>query len=319
MRAAAEASASTEMERRRFTETTVAAVARRLVLESAAVEVYDALAAAGVRSIVLKGPAVARWLYEDDPTRSYVDVDLLVSPASLRAAGSTLRRLRFRRAHGSAHAEVWGRSSDGVVIDLHSSLVGVAPGLAAWDTLAEATERLDVGGGTLDVLTGPAKALHVVLHAAQHGIRDERTVADLERALTRVEEREWDEAAALARRLGAEGAFAAGLRLTPGGREQAARLGLPEAHSLETAVRAAGAPPGVLGLYRFAKTPGMRARARLLRDEVFPAPGFLRAVSPLARRGRLGLALAYAWRPLWLASRLWPAVRTWRRARRSFR
>lgn len=319
MRAVPGASASTDMERGRFNETRAAAVARRLVLESAAVEVYDALAAAGVRSIVLKGPAVARWLYADDPTRSYVDVDLLVSPASLPAAGSTLTRLSFRRAHGSAHAEVWGRSSDGVVIDLHSSLVGVAPGSAAWDTLAEATEPLDVGGGTLDVLTGPAKALHVVLHAAQHGIRDERSVADLERALTRVEEREWDEAAALARRLGAEGAFAAGLRLTLGGREQAARLGLPEGHSLETAVRAAGAPPGVLGLYRFAKTPGVRARARLLRDEVFPAPGFLRAVSPLARRGRLGLTLAYAWRPFWLASRLWPAVRTWRRARRSLR
>lgn len=319
MRAVRGASASTEMERGRFGETRAAAVARRLVLESAAVEVSDALAAAGVRSIVLKGPAVARWLYDDDPTRSYVDVDLLVSPASLPRAGSTLKGLSFRRAHGSAHAEVWGRSSDGVVIDLHSSLVGVAAGSVAWDTLAEATEPLEVGGGTLDVLTGPAKALHVVLHAAQHGIGDERSVADLERALSRVEEREWDEAAALARRLGAEGAFASGLRLTPVGREEAARLGLPEGRSLETAVRAAGAPPGVLGLYRFAKTPGVRARARLLRDEVFPAPGFLRAVSPLARRGRVGLAVAYAWRPFWLVSRLWPAVRTWRRARRSFR
>lgn len=294
-----------------------AAVALGLVLEAATVEVAEALGRDGVRAIVLKGPAVARWLYEDDPARTYVDVDLLVAPDLLRAAGATLGRLRFRRVHGSAHAEVWARRADSVVVDLHSSLVGVAPSASAWEILEAATEPMALGAATVEVLDRPARALHVALHAAQHGYGDERTLADLERALDRAAPTEWDRAAELAARLGAESAFATGLRLLPLGREEAMRLGLPESRSIETAVRAEGAPAGVLGLYRFLKTPGVRARARLLADEVFPAPAFLRGVSPLARRGRLGLAAAYVWRPFWLVSRLWPAVRTWWRVRRS--
>ena len=298
-------------------ESPAAAVARRLVLESATVEVCDALASDGIDAVVLKGPAVARWLYPDEPTRSFVDVDLLVAGNRVRAAGATLKKLGFRRAHGSGHAEVWGRPFDGVAVDLHSVLAGVAPRAPAWEVLSAGTEAMELASGVVQVLSPPARALHVVLHAAQHGLQEERTIADLERALDLVTAEEWDEAAELARGLEAEGAFAAGLRLTLRGREEAARLSLPHRRSLETAVRAEGAPPGVLGLYRFFKTPGVRARARLLADELFPSAGFMRSVSPMARRGRLGLAAAYAWRPFWLASRLWPALRTWRRARSS--
>jgi Uncharacterised nucleotidyltransferase len=314
-RAEPEASASTEMDRRRFSKTPAAAVARRLVLEAATAEVAGALAADGIRSVLLKGPAVARWLYAEDPTRSSVDVDLLVAREKSSAAGSTLKRLGFRRAHASGHAEVWGRQRDGVVVDLHSSLVGIPPGAPAWEVLSASTEEMQIGGRGIVVLSPPARAFHVVLHAAQHGVNDERSVTDLDRALARVGADEWQEAAALARKLDAEDAFAAGLRLLPHGQEEAAQLGLSERRSLETAVRAEGAPAGVLGIYRFVKTPGIRPRLRLLADEVFPSPGFLRAVSPLARKGRVGLLAAYAWRPFWLLSRLGPAYRAWRRAR----
>jgi hypothetical protein len=51
--------------------------------------------------------------------------------------------------------------------------------------------------------------------------------------------------------------------------------------------------------------------------KTFPPPAFMRAWSPLARRGALGLALAYAWRPVWLVVHSGAAVRAWRRARRS--
>jgi hypothetical protein len=246
-----------------------------------------------------------------------MDVDLLVASREARAAGSTLRRLGFRRAHASGHAEVWGRPRDGVAVDLHSSLVGVSPRAPVWEVLSAATVEMEVAGQPVVVLSEPARAFHVVLHAAQHGVRDERSIADLERALTRLGPDEWREAADIARRLDAEGAFASGLNLVPRGREAAASLGLPQRRSIEAAVRAEGAPAGVLGLYRLVKTPGIRPRLRLLADELFPSPGFLRAVSPLARRGRLGLFAAYVWRPVWLVSRLGPAIRSWRRARKA--
>jgi hypothetical protein len=302
-----------------FSETSAAAVARRLVLEAATGEVWEALAADGVPSIVLKGPAVARWLYEDEPTRSYVDIDLLVAPDRFAEAGATLRRLGFRRAHASEHADVWARGADGVVVDLHSYLVGAPRGPDAWEVLAGLTERMEVGGRSVDVLDRSARALHVVLHAAQHGLREERSLGDLERALERLPPALWDEVAALAARLGAEGALATGLRLVARGREEAERLGLPSQRTAEQALRAATAPPTALGLQRFVRTPGVRAKARLLIEELAPSPSFMRAWSPLARRGPAGLGVAYVWRPVWLAWRLGPALRAWQRARRAAR
>jgi hypothetical protein len=43
---------------------------------------------------------------------------------------------------------------------------------------------------------------------------------------------------------------------------------------------------------------------------------FIRAWSPLARRGRVGLAVAYAYRPLWVLWRVGPAVWALARARK---
>ena len=50
--------------------------------------------------------------------------------------------------------------------------------------------------------------------------------------------------------------------------------------------------------------------------QVLPPPDYLRFRSPLARRGPVGLAAAYAARPVWLARHAPRAVRAWRAARR---
>ena len=60
---------------------------------------------------------------------------------------------------------------------------------------------------------------------------------------------------------------------------------------------------------------GVAARARYAASRAFPSPAAMRAWSPLARRGGLGLAAAYAWRVPWLAARLVPALRAVRAAR----
>src|SRR5207249_932792 len=109
-------------------------VARTLAMDGVAVEVVTAFNEAGVRPILLKGPALARLLYPRE-LRSYVDVDLLVSGADVATAEAVLERLGFARGSiaiepdlGLPHACPWGRA-DGANVDLHRTLagVGVAP------------------------------------------------------------------------------------------------------------------------------------------------------------------------------------------------
>ena len=79
------------------------------------------------------------------------------------------------------------------------------------------------------------------------------------------------------------------------------------------------APSVTLGVDRLSATPGLRAKARLAIGWTFPPPDFMRTWSPLARRGRAGLALAYVWRPLALAGQTGAAIAAWRRAARATR
>ena len=126
----------------------------------------------------------------------------------------------------------------------------------------------------------------------------------------------WVRAAELAVQLAALPAFAAGLRLDAGGAELADALGLSGDRSVETALRISSPPVTALGFQRLATTSGMRGKTIFLLQELVPPAAFMRAVFPLARRGRLGLAATYLWRPFWLAWHAGPALRAWRRARR---
>jgi len=303
-----------------FSRSPAGHVARMLVLDAAAVEVTDALRPAGVESILLKGPSLARWIYRDDELRPYSDVDLLVAPGDVRRSLRVLRGLGFEGVHSDAHAELLLRRADQVTVDLHRLLVGV--GLRpedAWSELAGHTEPLALQGGEVAALTPAGRALHVVLHAAQHGARDAKPLRDLAQALDRLPESTWEQAAELAQRLSAEAAYITGLRLLPAGRRVAQSTGVSDERSVEAALRAGTAPPAALGLFRFFNTPGAGPKARLLAGELFPSAAFMRAWTPLARRGRPGLTAAYLWRPLWLLLRLGPALRAWERARRAAR
>ena len=58
-------------------------LARCLALDAVTSDLVDAFDAAGIDTVLLKGPATVRWLYADNPGRRlYSDIDLLVSPAS---------------------------------------------------------------------------------------------------------------------------------------------------------------------------------------------------------------------------------------------
>lgn len=212
-------------------------VAARGRIDAAMVEVMCALGEAGVDALVLKGVVIARWLYGEDEARGYRDCDLLADPARFATAGRALEAIGFHcDADDAAHAEacaeaqaqVWHRFDDEVLIDLHWRLPGtrVAPE-RSWAVLWAGRETMDLGVGRLEVLSEPARALHLATSLAWLGPGARRVAGDLERGLTALPQATWRSAARLAEELGARRAFVAGLRL--GGRrgeELAARLGL---------------------------------------------------------------------------------------------
>ena len=130
-----------------------------LVVEEEIRTLIEALRAADVRPILLKGPPLVRWLYGRD-ARSSSDVDLLVAPAQLGAAEDTLAGLGFApllpgRIPGDRpkHAQAWERAGSPITADLHHNLVGVGtPPEQTWRILAERTETILVGGTTVESL-----------------------------------------------------------------------------------------------------------------------------------------------------------------------
>ena len=80
---------------------------------------------------------------------------------------------------------------------------------------------------------------------------------------------------------------------------------------------ASNQPHGAMRLLEIFDSPAsLRDRGRMVLQSLFPAPSRLRALSPLARRGPVGLALAYPGRWLTHARGLPAAIRAVRWARR---
>ena len=295
-----------------------------MAVDAVTANVVSALRQAGVASLLLRGPAIARWLYAEGETRAYRDVDLLVEPerradaeAVLAGLGLVHRQAGFARGESVEHASEWICRRPSVVVDLHRGIEGVrADPAELWAALSSGSHSIDVAGMPADAPSEPALALIVALHAAHHGFRGSKHVDELRRALERAKFATWQEALQLAARVEAVPALAAGLRLLPEGAAVAERLRLPTDTDPVTALRAASAPSTAIGFARLAATPGVRAKLALAARKLVPTPAFMRHWSRLARRGRPGLVLAYLWRPFWLLLQLLPAGVAWLRARR---
>jgi hypothetical protein len=301
--------------------------ARTISVDLATAAVARRLTQAGIRYILLKGPALATLLYGDGAFRPYVDVDLLVAPADVARAEDVLGELGFEQlvddaqlgGHRRLHAHEW-RRADGPSVDLHRTLPGArADPATVAAVLATQTRTIAVAGEDVEVLAPSGVALQVALHAAHHGPLGPKALDDLERAVQRIPLETWGEAAALAERIDATPALAAGLRLKPAGAAIADRLSLPYGGPVDVALRADGAPPLAVGIDWLLQTPGSRAKLALVTRTAVPPPGALRLWRPLARRGAPGLAAAYLSHPFWLARHAVPSVLAVRRARRSSR
>lgn len=317
----------TESESARARQESLVATARALSVDAMTGEVAAALKGACVRVLLLKGPALASWLYNDRAFRSYVDCDLLVPPEDYSTAGEVLSSLGFERSleadhlelrFGPLHADTWGRASDRAWVDLHRALPGMRMGGAdVWGALAEGAETLKVGRGWIDIPRPAGRALVVVLHAAHHGDEKERPIEDLARALDQVPFDTWRETLGIAERLHVVPQMAIGLRLMPQGVALAERLQLPSAELVSAALEEGSGAEVALGFDRLARRRGVGGKVGLILSELFPSRRFMLWWTPLARRGPLGVALAYPWRLIYLAWQAVPGIRAWRRSRRS--
>ena len=297
----------------------VVAAAKGMALDQVTAKVVQALEAVGIPSLLLKGRSFADWLYPDGG-RSYGDVDLLVPPSQARAAEDVLVALGFRPMLGKprtvAPARAFGLATAGqtAVVDLHRTLKHVpAPPERVWEVLSRDATHTTIAGAPIAHLGTAGRAFHVALHAVQHGPTELKPIEDLRRAVAVVPMAQWRETAELAAELGAEDCLAEGLRLAPEGVAVADQLGLTEPVRAAVRLTSTSADGGAVVLQRLADAGSLRERIALVHDVVVPPPAMMRIVSPLARRGAVGLGLAYAARPLRLAARVVPALNSRRR------
>jgi hypothetical protein len=300
-----------------------AAAAGNFRLDIKGAEVRRVLSGAGVATVVLKGAAFVALLYGSPGVRAYGDIDLLIDERQLSRAHAVLIGLGFERfdedspsaqtdptvgdlvgALGALHGGAWVRTADGIVIDIHTTLPQVPANPATvWSFLAGHTQSLTVGGLEARVLDPPATALLVALHAAHHGENWGSALMDLRQAIAILDEDCWREARELARDLAAERPFGVGMGLDPDGRRMAQEFGLSTdpTPALRTLWRGGNWTEMILAALREEKS--VVGRARLACRILWPSPAAIRRGSALARRGRAGLLIAYAWRPLQLTDR----------------
>jgi Uncharacterised nucleotidyltransferase len=144
-------------------------LARSLRLVHLAGRTQGFLAARGVRSLPLKGTALAESLYDSIGFRPMLDADLLALDSWPEAVEALLVE-GYRAAVRTDHATVFVCPVSGGILELHRSVTS-CPGLFPMDANALWSRSL-LGDGFLSRLPSPEDLLvHLSLHASfQHGL-----------------------------------------------------------------------------------------------------------------------------------------------------
>ncbi len=145
-----------------------------LRLERRLLTTADDFAAAGIRFLVLKGPAAAHLDYADPADRCFGDIDLLIPPAHLEAARDLLVAQGGRRHYREPRPGFDRRFTKGLSItmpddlevDVHRTLAAGPFGLALdLDRIHDAPDRVLIGGMAVPALGRPQRFLHACYHA----------------------------------------------------------------------------------------------------------------------------------------------------------
>jgi hypothetical protein len=301
--------------------------ARTLALDLATGEVVRELDAAGIDCMILKGPAMVHYLYEDSPgRRNYGDIDLLVAPRHFDDAGRVLASLGFEdQLAGTRVSEAdrlqerpWHRDGSAYIpVDLHRGFHHVTDWPAWWERLSQHRDVLVIEGQPVAIPDRVGCAVIAALHASK-ATSLSKGLEDLRRALERFGDEVWRQAAGLAASVGAVNAFAAALSRQSAGAELAARLGLTVTDPVVW-FRATSLTRGT-GCLSLVLEPGpWPVRAQRVRDAVFPSRAVLAAARPIATRGPGGLAAAHLSRLGLVVTHLPQVLLAWHATSRALR
>jgi hypothetical protein len=290
---------------------------RKVMLDRLAAEIAGAFGADGIETIVLKGPVLARWLYPGE-LRQYCDSDLMVAPERWVQAADVLERMGFRSwvlrpLFVDPGGTDYRRGED--VVDLHRAIPGLfGDPSAIWASVRGRSERQWIGGAELCVPDRTTVLMHVALHAGHHAnLIGYRPFEDLRRAIALANEQQWRQAVMLAQEYDGIAAFTTGLELLPEGQELAKRLELSEVRAFRYRLRLQDNIVAEEITALFSPDISIWRKLTTLASEVFPQPEYMRWWSSLARRGKPGLVIVYAWRPLWAIGQVPGALRAiWR-------
>jgi hypothetical protein len=298
--------------------------AQSMAVDQTTCEVVTAFRRADIATVLLKGPSIAQWLYPAGD-RPYGDSDLLVDPHEFSRAADVLRHLGFGepvRGH-TTHAHTYQRTAQPggspCHVDLHRNLPFLSvSNEEAWRVLSTGTDEIRLGELAIPVLGLAPRVLHIAIHAVQHAFESTKPFEDLRRAILVLDPETWPEVVALSRRLGAEDALAAGLCLIPEGKVLATQLQLTQRRRGVIRIATTPGDQGPAGeVQRVLEAASFGEGLQVIFDGITLSPTVMRRDSPLARRSRGGLVLAYAIRPLQLARRLGPALVTRQRILKS--
>jgi hypothetical protein len=294
-----------------------------LAVEHATAAAVELLRSHEVESVVLRGPILVRFLYEEAAeVRGSMDVDLLVP--ELAGASAIFESNGYRVVVDwtpSMEPHAWTHVREAsITVDLHRTLIGlgVPPG-SVWPVFQRESREFQVAGVPVRAPGESLQALIVALHAAQHGQPGRQPLEDLRRALEVFDETVWSGAVRLAGEMDARPAFEAGMQLDSRGRELAEYIGVKLRGTRGTLLRAAhgSGTPVVLGVDRMLDLRGW-PRLVFVVGKLFPPRAFMRDRYEVARRGRGGLALAYVYRLAWIVRWLPRGVTSvWKASRRA--
>jgi hypothetical protein len=177
------------------------------VLGDALRSVLRLLREAEIPAVVLKGPVLAARLYGERTVRPSTDLDLLVDPALLDAAGHTLRSLgyvveggrggRFFRNH---HHHVHALHPTLPALELHfDAYRGFGTVLPAAPLLGRSMPCLLSGWSDARVLAPEDEFLYLAVHAASHRFQRLIWLLDLKFLALRHPHLRWDDVAARAK------------------------------------------------------------------------------------------------------------------------
>lgn len=188
-------------------------ISRGLRIRKLTLSVFDALTAAGVEPVLLKGAGLAQRLYPEQPlARPSSDVDVWVSMSALPTVATVLPGLGFARGPDEAHGHHESWVANGALVEVHFRVFSGFGGNAFDDSALRS--RLVAGefhGRAVRWLHPDDEFVYLATHAANHGFLRASWLVDLQRALAQRDTFDWVAMAARCRDAGFHAAVSAAL------------------------------------------------------------------------------------------------------------